>query len=361
MTTIDRTKGFERCWGTFVTQTQLVQTFPGGAYKDSDGSSVNPTRTWLVNDARVPVVSGDSIRGILRRTIAYDMLERLGLERGKVPLSVGHLLIAGGGLGNMLKTYTQDNVANARHFVPSFALLGGTFLGGFFAGRFMAGSWVAQTRDTPSPALYVDDEDLPPASSTIGFEHFASLGTEEEEAWLDDGVGKLEVSTAVGKEDSKRTAGSAIPFSYKVVNPGVTFAGWVALGAYRGLTPEDDDVQRSCLRFGLEAAFRPGRETTLGLRSSQGYGVVSFDWDLSGISSGPEAYFDFLAENREDIASLLMSRDMVPKPDPAKIAQREARKAKKAESAQKVPASAADGAPEDSAGTADDDLGDDQD
>ena len=329
MSTIDRTKGFERHWGTFTTKTQLVQTFPSGTYEDG-GQKVNHTRTWLVNDENIPVISGDSIRGLLRRTLAYDILERVGVPQGKVPLSVGHLLLAGGGLGNMKNTLTLSTLARARHLVPPFALLGGTVLGGFAAGRLMAGSWVAQTTSTPAPALRIEDDALPSAASIMGIEHFARHGTDDGEAWLEDGVGQIEVSTARGKERSKRTAGSAMPFSYKVVKPGVAFAGWVALSSYRGLTAEDDQVQRSCLRFGLEAAFRPGQETALGLRSSQGYGIVGFDWDLSAISSGPEAYFDFLAENAKSIASLLTSRDLVPTLNEESIAARAESQARKA-------------------------------
>lgn len=65
MTTIDRTQGFERHWGTFQTLTPLVQSTPGSTFDHSLGNvncQVVGTRTWKLGDANIPVVSGNSIR-----------------------------------------------------------------------------------------------------------------------------------------------------------------------------------------------------------------------------------------------------------------------------------------------------------
>ena len=325
---------FPRLWGTFETLSPLVQTSPGGSKKDGKETLVW-TRSWSFGGANMPVVSGDSIRGKLRRTLTYDLLDRCGTDRKDVFLSVGQLLVVGGALGNLQNTLTSGAAAELRHLVPMLALLGGTPLGGWLPGRLMAGAWVAQTLDTPGPALRRDREGLPKAEATFVEENFAKRGLLDESAWQEDEAGKLNLSTKVGSS-SKRTASSAMPHAYRGVVPGTEFAGWVALRSYRGLTDGDDEVQRSCLRWGLERAFQPGEEVVLGLRSASGYGIVRFAWDLSSLPP-VGLYEDFVAENAHEIGQYLRGEKLQPKVDKEKA---EARKEKAAARKKKAAARA---------------------
>lgn len=321
-------------WGTFRTESPLVQTTPNGLHEVTDSATkeivkVNKARRWALGEAQVPVISGDSIRGALRRTLAYHIVEAVGLARGDVALSVGQLLVAGGALGNRKPTLTDELLANHRHLVPPLALLGGTHLGVFTQGRLMAGAWVAQVQETPAPALYVDGDNLPKAQDVLVTEHFAKRGMTDSQQWKPDGVGDASTRTSISarSEESDRTGNSPMPFAYEAVVPGVVFAGWVALRDYRGLTPEDDTVQRACLRFGLEETFHPGHKTVIGLRGSCGYGVVSFDWDLSALAESTAPYLDFLAKHKDEIARLLSSEEMVPVLDTERMEERSRRNA----------------------------------
>lgn len=316
MTRIDQSTPLQRTYGSFETLTPLIQSTP------ADRKSGEPveTRVWRIAGKEIPVISGDSIRGRMRRILAHDMLLALGVEPGSIPLSVGQLLMVGGSLGNLKNTLTQEAVAGIRADLPMLALLGGTPLGGFLHGRLRAGAWVAQTVDTPSPALVrTDEEKLPSAQDVLMEERFARASMADERSlWAPDPVGERNASTSRRRGKEERDADAPMPFSLRVVVPGVSFAGWIGLADYRGLTPEDDAVQRSCLRYAIERAYPSGAEVTLGLRASSGYGVVSFSWDdLSCISDEAvpgERYLEHLDANRDRLVEGLCSDELVPKP-----------------------------------------------
>ena len=305
MTTIDHTRKTNRLWGAFETLAPLVQTAPDTSYKDGN-ITITPTRTWVLGGARVPVVSGDSIRGATRRALAYHLLEYYGLPPSAVKLSAAHLLLAGGGLSGMKNELFPDKVAELRHFCPMIALLGGTPKGGFLHGRLKAGAWVAQTTSTPGVMLVPGLEEVPRAEDVLFMDHVARRNFDDPKIWEPDGGSILDATA--NDDASGRDLFTPQPHTYEAVAPGVTFAGWAALGDYRGLTPEDDSTQRSCLRFGLEKAFRldDDGEVVLGLRSASGYGLVRFTWDLSALES-PEIYLSFLEEKRNEIVGRLQS------------------------------------------------------
>lgn len=313
MTTIDRTEGFNRHWGLFETLTPLVQSTPGGSREVKVGDAkvnIVTTRTWRIGVNDIPVVSSSSIRAALRRALGYHLLKETGVKRAAVKLSAAHLLLAGGALGtNMENDLTPEKIQEIRHLIPPLALLGGTAVGGFLHGRLMMGNWVAQTTFTPGPALILDQEGLPTRDEVLVTEHFARTAFDPSE-YMEDRMSGVGVA-----KNTKRVATDPIPYGLEAVVPGVKFAGWVGLASYRGLDDDDDLVQRACLRFGLERALRLDKDcvTVLGLRSSAGYGVVKFDWDVSSIADSTEPYLEYLAEHKKHIGDMLQNDDLVPR------------------------------------------------
>jgi hypothetical protein len=177
----------------------------------------------------------------------------------------------------------------------------------------MVGNWVAQTANTPRPILHPDyreAEDLPPADATLFMDLYAKSQFEAPEQYKADARDGQAVAQNTG-----RTANDPMPYGYKAVAPGIAFAGWVALGVYKGLDAAHDEVQRACLRFGLERAFRLDEDgqVALGLRASSGYGIVHFDWDVSRIAASTDPYLDFIDDNADRIRATLASNDLVPR------------------------------------------------
>lgn len=315
MTSIDRTQGFELHWGTFETLSPLVQSYPGSTKSETLGDStfsVVHTRTWVIGNANIPVVSSNSLRSAVRQALGYHLLDTLGVKRSDVKLSAAHLLVAGGSLGTKTEnTLTPDRVSEVRKTIPSLALFGGTALGGFLHGRLMMGTWVAQTKATPSSIVHVKDGELTNIEGITFDDFFVRAAFEDVDDYAPDATSGVKVGKSA---KSKRTAIDPIPYGAHAVAPGVTFAGWAALGNYRGLSPEDDLVQRACLRFGIEKAFRLDKDgvTVLGLRASAGYGIVRFNWDLTGIAESTEPYLRHIQDHAGDIRSMLTSDQLVP-------------------------------------------------
>ena len=311
MTSIDQGP-IHRTWGRLTTQVPFIQTSPKPWHDDDGGSDVT-TRTWNLGSGELPVISGASMRGRLRRVLVEDMLDRIGVEPGTLPVRAAHALLVGGSLKKGDKDdLSPEKVARLRALAPPFAILGGTALAGWVAGRLRAGSWVAQTDGTPQSLLHghASGEGLTPIGACMMVERFAQHDELRAFFTLDQiksafGVTapapKVPAGDGAGDNDSSDAKIGAL-HGYRVVVPEVEFAGWMALGGYRGLTEDQDAVQRSCLRHGLELAFPHGEEITLGLRASAGYGVVVCEWEnLDDIAPDGTQYQRYLEANKEEI------------------------------------------------------------
>jgi len=357
MTENTESNAINRSWGTFTTMTPIMQTYPNGQYKGRDKNEIY-TRTWNLGGSRVPVISGDSFRGRLRRAIVEDFLDRLGVSYGSLPVRVAHLLFVGGSLMNTDENTLDVKLAEIRHLIPSFALLGGTALGGFAQGRLCAGEWVAHSAQTPVESMIdgVDVDVLPAATDLIITQGYARNGKElydmfsreeltaaftsggaavqseekSDEPGATDAPGEsgktnedgTESQDAVqtkksstNKAEEETTAGKQLhmPHAYQAVVPGTVFSGTVTLRPQYELTVEDDAVQRACLRHGINIIAPEGRETLIGARASCGWGVVRYEWeDLDTIASDNSAYLDFIGENGDAIRGIL-SEVLVPR------------------------------------------------
>lgn len=75
----------------------------------------------------VPAISGNSLRGQLRRIAARQMLDRLKLER--VPTKVYHLLFSGGAIskGETSSSHRVADIRALRELVPMIGLFGGAW------------------------------------------------------------------------------------------------------------------------------------------------------------------------------------------------------------------------------------------
>lgn len=340
MLTIDQ-KPLSRIWGTFNTKSPLIQTYAGGVYTypAPDKRKVVLTRTWNINGVPIPVISGDSMRGRMRRALAFDLFDRLKIAPKSLPLEAVHLLLVGGALRENPLDETYDRLPEVRAMIPSLALLGGTMLGGFAAGALRMGSWVAQSQQTPSPALHVDeDADLPDAESLFMEENLSRNGSETLSYFRMDEIWKVfPNSTKESKSGDSDDSGSggkdgsqtvSLPHSYRVVVPGTTFAGWAALASYRG--SGDSPLLRSCMRHAIDLALPHGKEITLGLRAANGYGVVEIDWEGLDDLGTSDAYLSHVEDNAEEIRALLATK-LESKQDPSKVAKTEKQKASNAE------------------------------
>ena len=339
MTYVDQNR-LHKVWGRMRTQSPFVQSSPKAFGDHRKGSDIY-TRSWRLAAGEVPVVSGASMRGWLRRVLVGDMLERIGQPAQSLPVRTVHLLMVGGALNPAKKNgdggkedvdeMSPAKLLQAREVVPSFALLGGTLWGGFAAGRLRAGFWVGQNSATPESAKHGMDPDaelLKPEECfmTERYAKHDELRGLFTLAELEKGFGVAEIPgiTAAGNakaEDDEDRLGAL--YGYRAVVPDMPFAGWFALGHYMGLSDEADALQRSCLRHGLELAFPDGEEITFGLGAAAGYGDVVFEWEnLDAMLPSGDLYRKYLEDHGQVVRDALKALDTKAQPTPPKSSKK---------------------------------------
>jgi len=354
MTTINPAP-INRTWGTLELQSPLVQSYPGSSNKRPGGDNVIRTRTWKLGEHEIPVISGDSMRGRMRRALAFDLLERIGVSPGGIPdVETAHVLFVGGPMRKDPAHDLRPRLDGLRNLIPSIGLLGGSLLGDYASGCLRMGHWVAQCAETPSVCLLgepTDDElaKLPSADTLLIHESMARNGSElfdfYDRSTIDQ---QLSGAKGEGEDDGAGAQAITMPHSYWAVAPGTRFAGWAATASYRG-QQVDNALMRSCLRHAIDIALPAGQEITLGLRASNGYGVAVVEWDGLDDFGSPDVYLGHVEDNAAEIFKELVDVGLKSRTREAKAEEdkkrREVAKAAKAEKEATAEA-AADPAPD---------------
>lgn len=131
------------------TATALSPIIHGG---DSRGTMMELRRVKMVVDGRIeliPVISGNSIRGILRDACAEFSLRAAGINRLS-DLRVFHLLFGGGALVSAGEESYIDirEERTLRELLPALSLFGGSVGNRVLGGRVDVGEWVPICRET---------------------------------------------------------------------------------------------------------------------------------------------------------------------------------------------------------------------
>ena len=92
-------------------------------------------QTVLTSGGKVPVITGNSIRGQIRDCIAADLLDRLGCVVGKEAF---HVLFSGGNINGTMREDVEKARLVRAHF-PGVSLLGGGLGDMILSGKLIAG------------------------------------------------------------------------------------------------------------------------------------------------------------------------------------------------------------------------------
>ena len=92
-------------------------------------------QTVLTSKGKVPVITGNSIRGQIRDSIALDLLQYLDC---KVDKEIFHVLFSGGNINGTMKEDIQKAKSVREHF-PGISLLGGGLGDMIMSGKLIAG------------------------------------------------------------------------------------------------------------------------------------------------------------------------------------------------------------------------------
>lgn len=201
--------------------------------------------------ARVPVVSGNAIRGLLRRAAGRDLLARVEVERGTLAPAWIYLLSSGGTLskGETRKVFDPAYVRDLRRMIPPLGLFGGSLQGAILPG-----------------SLDVDMA-LPIVAETAAF-----TGAADATMRLADLLEEIPYSRRDDLEDrearGENTSAVQMRYSVECLRPGVRLAHGLVLRT-------TDAVLRGCLWRAVELVA----QARMGGKGGTGHGRFAWTWE----------------------------------------------------------------------------------
>lgn len=230
----------------------------------------------------VPVVSGNAVRGQLRRIAADDMLRRCGVE--KVPQRLYHTLFSGGTLtkGEAPSTsHKIEEIRALRDLIPMIGLFGGTWKGEILPGWLLAGIFWPICRETSGVLGHNPDGCI--EARTLTSDVFYTRRDDEDGTWT--------------KEEAT-DAKSAMIFDVETVVAGTRFAC-----EFR-LRPARSEAALGLFAFALGEWEKAG---VIGGQSSRGHGCFDVESRSEDIGQLAGLYEDHMGQKRAEIRAWLES------------------------------------------------------
>ena len=268
----------------------------------------------------VPVVSGNSIRGILRDVGMYDMLQKIGYgvdkETGEVnglPLSAFYFLFSGGALSSTGEAgINVDKFRKMKELVPLIGLFGGAIGNAIMPGKLKIGKLIPICKETLHllPEKYRSDE-VESIWDYCQTEMYTRKDDEKNDKvrdMIDANVRALLTGGKTKLDITKASTAQQMMYRNESLAAGTTF--------YWKVTIEDPtDIEFEAF---VNALLVFSKAPYLGGRSSVGHGEISIKMDnwieidsrsnLEGKEVGLpllQKYFNHLAEQKQSIREML--------------------------------------------------------
>lgn len=211
-------------------------------------------QTVLTKNGRLPIITGNAMRGTLRDCSALDLLDTIGC---KVDKEIFNILFSGGNLNGTMK----NDVAKAkavREKFPSISLFGGGLGDMIMQGKMIAGNLYPLCKET---------EDM--LGEPSGGVSWHNLIDEMEMTRMDNSKDdKLEKYIENVSAENKAKASTQMRFSVQYMAVGTTFVQDVML-------VDCNDLERGAFYAALVEWFK---KPILGGMSAKGFGI--FDAEL---------------------------------------------------------------------------------
>jgi hypothetical protein len=239
-------------------------------------------KVWYEGHAvQVPVISGNSIRGIMRRLGADAFLELLELDPNRIDRKLHYLLYSGGALEGgaakgrpkKVKAGSEYSISSLREYIPLVSLMGGSFYSDLVQGKLIADflipyvDEVAELYGKPKPGIR--------AAEITDWLFY----TRQDKA-----------SSSTGEP------GSQMIYRAEYIMPGVQFI--------HSFTLTGANEVETALFYHL--VFELNRWGRVGGRTAQGHGKVQFDY-LLDTSHSPSPYFEYIHGRKSSILAFMKS------------------------------------------------------
>ncbi len=222
---------------------------------------------FIVGGQRVPVpiLSGNSIRGLLRRAAATTLLELMEVPRESLPVATFDLLFAGGALekgsGNDARV---GEIRDLKRHVPVIGLFGGSAVNTIIAGMLevdMAVPVVAEMEPWTGVASEVSVWDI---------------------------VQEIPYTRRDDRDDREETSRTQMRYTVEAISPGTLMQHGARLRT-------SDPILVGCF---WDAVERVARERGMGGKSAVGHG--RFSWTWTAPDGAVDAYRDHVREHRDE-------------------------------------------------------------
>lgn len=229
----------------------------------------------------VPLVSGNSLRGSLRRLAADLFVEALELE-GQLSLPAAQLLRGGGGaLAKSSKApLTGEPLRRLRLLVPPVAVFGGTVSARTISGSLQVGKVVPHLAQT---AHLTGDADGPTVFEATGLESYTRAGDSGELVDLLRvplaGDGSVDPAALTRAMSAGEGGGGPMLYRVETFPAGTRFSTWLRL-------ERADELTHAFVVDVVDAFTRWGR---LGGRRGTGHGLIEATWQISSTPAPPPA------------------------------------------------------------------------
>jgi hypothetical protein len=233
------------------------------------------------NTVQIPYVSGNAVRGRLRRMVMKDFLDRIGVEAQSLNLKLYHSLFTGGVLESSVETVGTIDLELRRKIqklLPPISLFGGAFGNQMIHSKLKVGHAFPVCKEYSQflPDFLTNDKRAKIPVRVFTDEAFQ---TRRDDLRAD-------------REEDEQAVQMKVDFECFI--PGTKFYHWFAL-------EYPNDIELSCFAHAIEL-FK--KSPYVGGKSGTGHGEIEFHYDGLG-DPDPSAYLQFLENKKAEIVELL--------------------------------------------------------
>lgn len=250
-----------------------------GAFGESAGNAVLCRRVRVVGHPdrpRVPCVSGNALRGVLRRLVMRDLLlHRAQLDPESLPGRQWDRLyaaLANGGhlVGAAEKRVVPDRIRQLRRDLPPLSVFGAALYSWILPGHMSVGFLWPRCRETAVARLVSAECDIPAEDLVDEITHCRHVDRE----W----------------QDPEQSGVTPMPTTMECLLPGTVLEGRILFA------PHASSIERGAIVHGLQLL------QSIGGKQAAGLGWVTV---IEGASQGAAPYHEWLDET-DDLADRLV-------------------------------------------------------
>lgn len=268
---------------------------------------------------KIPVISGNAIRGILRDTGMYDMLQKVGYgiqDDGKVtglPLSAFYFLFSGGALSSTGESgINVEKFRKMKELIPLIGLFGGAIGNAIMPGKLKIGKLIPICKETlhllPEKYRNENAESIWEYCQTEMYTRKDDEKNDRVRGMIDTSVRELLTSGKAKAEITKASTAQQMMYRVESLAAGTQFYWKVIL----------EDATEIEFEAFVNALMVFSKAPYIGGRSAVGHGEISIKMDkwieidsrsnLNGKEIGQpllKQYFNHLQEHKDGIREML--------------------------------------------------------